>query len=202
MYTTRGYRQHSKENRKKSEYGQIIQKKPTFQIDNNPVVLDAYKKFILSTMPRMLRTQLYTETHEIASSDFNLSWTSSNTLPSIQQQLIAFAAEVFNRYEALGKYPISLELYAPDLDDSFEWIQVGPASYPMVDARFIRIIIDIKGNLSWIQQPGGPSEFKSFGAGDISISDIKLGYNISNITYNNPSVMKVDVNYLTFYNGN
>lgn len=200
MYTTRGYRQHSKENRKKSEYGQIIQRRPTFQIDNNPVVLDAYKKFIFSTMPRLLRTQLDTDTHEITLSEFSLSWSKSTSLQTIKAQLLSFASDIFNQYTEQGKYPISLELYAPNLYDTYEWFLLNKADSKKAVISFTHILIDTKGTLSWVFQ-----YLIGYGYNvglDETNTTIAIGLDVDNMTYSNPTKMKMHVNYFTFYNGN
>lgn len=205
MFTSRGYRQHSKENRKKSQSGQIIQRKPVFQIDNNPVVLDAYKQFILSTMPRLLKTQLGNDTHEITLSEFTLTWNQNTTIDDIQDALRTFTVDIFNQYESQGKYPISLELSSPNLSDSNSWVTTSTwnnGSYSFYKS----IIIDRMGNLSYTQYGNGFLDY-AYGEYSSSESNLTLAYGPQqstqpSISYGNPTKMKVDVYFLTFYNGN
>lgn len=200
MFTSRGYRQRSKENRKKSEYGQIIQRKPVFQIDNNPYVLDAYKQYILSTMPRMLRTQFDTDTHEITLSEFSISWSQSTALLTIKAALISFASDIFNQYKEQGKYPISLELYAPNLYDDYEWYLLNKESSKKAAIGFSHIIIDSKGTFSWVFQYLVGYGYDTFL--DYDNSTLAIGLSVDHLTYSNPTKMKINVNYFTFYNGN
>lgn len=204
MFTSRGYRQRSKENRKKSEYGQIIQRKPVFQIDNNPYVLDAYKQYILSTMPRLLRTQLSNETHEITLSEFSLSWELTTNVPDILVQLKSFASNVFDQYESQGKYPLSLELYKPNLDVELEWVMVNISTTRRLLAKFSRIIIDRFGKVSWMLEKGVQSDFAAFQSTYYyDISEMTLAYGpMDHLVYSNPPKMLMDVNFYTFYNSN
>lgn len=207
MYTTRGYRQHARENRKKSEYGQIIQRRPTFQIDNNPVVLDAYKQFIFSTMPKLLRTQLDSDTHEITLSEYTLSWTSSDKIDDILEALKAVAEDIFNQYESQGKYPISLELYSPNLIDSNGWWVSRPSSSPRIASANDSIIIDRMGHVSYTQYGTGFYLYSNaWTSADASLLTLAYGSHTAvdppSITFGSPLKMKADVYFLQFYNGN
>lgn len=204
MFTSRGYRQYSKENKKYSRQGQIIQRKPVFQIDNNPVVLDAYKKFILDTLPKpLLKPKINKDSATVILSDYDLSWNQSNSLSDIYSDLLAFAGKIFISYQNQSKSPVSLVLYSPNVDDTKGWAIMAPLDQGTVQLweKINSIIIDTQGNLSFTQY--GHHDY-AYARQIHSINDTwgTLGYgNFSgtgNPTYGSPLSMKMDVYYLNY----
>ena len=181
MFTTRGYRQAKRENKYKSRQGQIIQKKPVFTIDNNPYVLEQYRKFLFGssstpTPPTPKEPTFDSDTHSITLSEFILSWTSTTDLDAIFSQLTQFAVNIFAQYTTDGKYPISLELYSPGLDDTNGWKFTnepgGSYSYFII---FPKIIIDRLGNISTTQNLDSTILYTG-GSGTLNKSNMTLGY--------------------------
>ena len=203
MYTSRGYRHASKENKKYSRQGQIIQRKPEFQIDNNPVVLDAYKRYLMGG-EILLRPIKLTDTYNCTLSEFNLSWTSSTMITQIQSKLKDFANEMFTRMQSLNRYPISLELTYPGLNESYAWWVTRVSVNTRIGGVYDSIIIDRFGNFS----------YKQFGSGYLLYSNawtsgkednLTLAYGEQtgdppSISFGNPSRMQVEISYFPFFN--
>ena len=202
MYTSRGYRRASKENKKYSRQGQIIQKKPEFQIDNNPVVLDAYKRYLMGG-EILLRPIKLTDSFNCTLSEFNLTWTSSTMITQIQTKLKNFANDIFTRMQSLNRYPISLELKYPELEESSAWWVSKLTSNSRIAGVYDIIIIDRFGNVS----------YKQFGSGYLLYSNAWTSGNEDNLTlaygaqsgdppsisFGNPSQMVVDISYFPFF---
>lgn len=201
MYTTRGYRRASRENSNLSRQGQIIQKKPGFQIDNNPVVLDAYKRYIIQGKS-LFSNNVYHDAYTVTLSDYSLSWTQSSTLSSITDDLKEFAQDIFNRLELQGKFPLSLELSQPNLNEGNGWSVCSNylvLNYPPLFERINEIIIDRLGNLSFTQYTN--SSYAYCTAQQIALAPSTttlgiIGLDSGYPTYGSPSTMKMDVYYL------
>lgn len=204
MYTSRGYRRASKENSKYSKQGQIIQKKPSFQIDNSPVVLDAYKKYFMQGK-KLLTGNVLQESYTITLSDVSLSWTQNSSFATIKAALKEFAQDVFNKLELQGKFALSLELSQPDLDDDNGWSICS--NYLVLDnpglfERINEIIIDRVGNISFTQYGESAYAYCTQGRQFIDPSTTTLGViglESGYPTYGSPSTMKMDVYYLESY---
>lgn len=202
MFTSRGYRQTKRENRNKSRQGQIIQQKPVFQIDNNPVVLDAYRKFILGSVPEKLLQPEFHQSHfDIDLSERDLSWTQQDNIEVIQTKLLNFAQDIFNQIQRLGNYPISLAIYSPNLNDSAVWSVMSNSStlsQIFTYGYYNSIIIDREGNLSFSQY-NLDYYFIANGTKYEKANNLTLGYNAAssygNPVYGNPAAFKVSVYY-------
>lgn len=208
MFTSRGWRKSSRENKKYSKTGQIIQKKPVFQIDNNPVVLDAYKKFILDTMPKTLLVgHIHKDTVTVTLSDYNLSWIQTTLLADIYSDLLEFAGNIFLSYQNEGKQAVSLTLYSPNSDDN-GWTIMPNYYYPSAPSipifeKFNQMFIDTEGNLSFNQYGDGTYNYAST-ATQNNKQYATIGYaplsGTSSPTFGSPISMKMDVYYYKIYN--
>lgn len=213
MFTTRGYRQTKRENRNKSRQGQIIQQKPVFQIDNNPYVLEQYRKFLFGSqsshapLPDLLVPTLESNESVVTLADYSLSWTTSEDLGTIYNRLNAFTNTVFTQISSQGKYPVSLELYSPG-DDGNGWrlANDNPTSATVV-IPFSMIIIDRLGNLTFKQNWSySDTLLMTSAAVEKNRVNLTLGYGpmntVTTVTLGNPTAMRISVNYFTFYNSN
>lgn len=204
MFTSRGYRHSKRENRHVSRQGQIIQQKPSFQIDNNPLVVEAYKKFILGG-EILLRPIKLKEEFICTLSEFDLTWTSSNLIESIKTKLVNFAEDIFQRFKAINRYPISLELYSPNsISDNVWSVQYiySSSNQPYILANYNKIIIDIQGNLSFSQNYTVGYYQRSTGTYSADSNYLTLGYGLrsqNTRSTGNPATMVMDVYYFPFF---
>lgn len=206
MYTTRGYRNSSREHRKHSHQGQIIQRKPRVQIDNNPVVLEAYRKFFMGTVPQnLLLPHSFKDSFYANLADYGLIWTQSILISQIEQYFKDFSQLIFSQYEQTGKFPISLELYSPNLDDTYGWIIKDNSTIASngVAGMFTSIIVDRMGNVSYTQKQVN-NLFQAYNVYyTVTGNNATLAYGIlsSNTPrwYGNPTQMKIDIHYYTIW---
>lgn len=203
MFTSRGYRHAKKENKHHSRQAQIIQQKPVFQIDNNPYVIEQYRKFILGDS-KYIKPDMFKNEFDVTLSYYNLSWTQQTLIPQIMAQLESFAENLFNSYRQLGRFPISLELFSPNLDDSLAFTVSSTAMssiYQQFAASFGSILIF----------PGGTISFTQNFLGYYYVTRTGTAYNYNNLTlgygsksdqptrhYGNPDTMKAIIYYYNY----
>ena len=202
MYTSRGYRRSSRENQKVSRQGQIIQKKPAFQIDNNPVVIDAYKRYIMQGRTFIIGDR-FQNSFYVNLADYSLTWTAETTIGNILSKFVNFAGVIFDQLTATGSYAISLELYSPNLEDSHAWWISKVSSNSRIAAAIDVIFVDRMGNVTF-KQIGNEYWYYSNAWTSGTPSNLTLGYGGQTgdpipITFGNPTQMKVDVNYYKIF---